>query len=247
MVLTRPSCPFATERFMRSLILVALMACLPAHAGEVYKCKGPNGEITFTNIKCPAHTDSEHYATYQPEPEAPPAPAPSPDTQPPPVATSASPLPVEQPVQATTQQPAQTLQQPAQPVIQQAVQQPVQQPMQAVVPEAAQPAQPATDATATLASGYKCSEGENVWMQSTPCPATGVRSTPKTIDRPVGDALPVGQPAALNQKVPVNKSAPSQGALCEQLVSQASSPAHQKGGAGADELDKLLAANGCKR
>lgn len=42
-----------------------------ADAGEVYKCKGPNGEVTFTNIKCPEKTEAQHYGTYAPAQDSP--------------------------------------------------------------------------------------------------------------------------------------------------------------------------------
>ncbi|MEO5623497.1 MAG: hypothetical protein ABIQ78_08795 [Dokdonella sp.] len=44
-----------------------------------------------------------------------------------------------------------------------------------------------------------------------------------------------------------NPQSTSQGALCDQLIAQTASPEHQNNGAGSDELNKLLAANGCKR
>jgi hypothetical protein len=38
---------------MRTLLLCAALIASPVFAGQVYKCKGPKGEVTFTNIKCP--------------------------------------------------------------------------------------------------------------------------------------------------------------------------------------------------
>jgi hypothetical protein len=38
---------------MRALLVCIALFALPTSAGQVYKCKGPKGEITYTNIKCP--------------------------------------------------------------------------------------------------------------------------------------------------------------------------------------------------
>jgi hypothetical protein len=44
----------------------------PASAGQVYKCKGPKGEVTFTNVACPTQTKSiEHYGSFAPTPDSP--------------------------------------------------------------------------------------------------------------------------------------------------------------------------------
>lgn len=40
-------------------------------AASVYKCKGPNGEVTFTNVKCPEKTQAEHYSSYTPAADSP--------------------------------------------------------------------------------------------------------------------------------------------------------------------------------
>lgn len=63
----------ATLRRLASGVVVALafLAFPPAFAGEVYKCKGANGEITFTNIKCPEKSSVQHYATFAPAPDSP--------------------------------------------------------------------------------------------------------------------------------------------------------------------------------
>jgi hypothetical protein len=241
---------------MRRLILLASLVALSAEGGEVYKCKGPTGEITFTNIKCPEHTATEHYATYQPEEEAPPlAPAP-PEVPPPPVAASNVPLTVQPPVQPGARQEAQTPVQPsafpaAQPFIPSAAQPIVQesapQPIQPVAQLPAQPEPSTTGAPTTVGSGYKCSDGENVWLQSTPCAPIGAHVASKPIERAATDATQVGATAEVKRTAPVQERAPSQGVLCDQLISQTSRPEHQNGGPGADELNKLLVANGCKR
>lgn len=56
---------------MNHWIWIALFAAAPASAGEVYKCKGPNGEVTFTNIKCPEKTTAQHYSSYTPAQDSP--------------------------------------------------------------------------------------------------------------------------------------------------------------------------------
>lgn len=50
---------------MRYAALVLAMIALPCAAGQVYKCKGPNGEVTFTNIKCPEKTEATQIGTYE--------------------------------------------------------------------------------------------------------------------------------------------------------------------------------------
>jgi hypothetical protein len=40
---------FATMRFLRMLLPLALLWAAGAHAGAVFKCTGPNGQIAFTN------------------------------------------------------------------------------------------------------------------------------------------------------------------------------------------------------
>ena len=56
------------------IALILLLATASASAGELYKCKSPTGEITFTNIKCPDKTEVEHYGSYVEEPNEPAAP-----------------------------------------------------------------------------------------------------------------------------------------------------------------------------
>lgn len=41
------------------------------HAGDIYRCIGANGAVTYTNIACPANSSVQHIASYQPEPDSP--------------------------------------------------------------------------------------------------------------------------------------------------------------------------------
>jgi len=50
---------------MRYAALVLAIIALPCTAGQVYKCKGPKGEVTFTNIKCPEKTEATQVGTYE--------------------------------------------------------------------------------------------------------------------------------------------------------------------------------------
>lgn len=58
---------------MRMRIVAALFAfaALPATAGQVYKCKGPKGEVIFTNIRCPDKSEVTAVGTYQAAPDSP--------------------------------------------------------------------------------------------------------------------------------------------------------------------------------
>ena len=52
--------------------LLALGICSnAAHGGEIYRCVGANGAVSYTNIACPADTDAQHVASYEPQPNAP--------------------------------------------------------------------------------------------------------------------------------------------------------------------------------
>ncbi len=216
---------------MRRLILIAALVSLPATGGEVYKCKGPKGEITFTNIKCPAHTETEHYSTYEPEPDPPPPATIVVEAASPTVATVNSAAPVAQPVSPAVPS---SVSSPAQPSTSPVVQPPAQ-------------SDPSVAATASNpAAGYKCSEGENVWLQSTPCPPATARPVSRPSEPSTPTAAPVAAAAAV-MPTAANPRATSQGALCDQLIAQTTSPERQKDGAGSDELNKLLAANGCRR
>lgn len=56
---------------MRTALLVVFLLAQPCWAASVYKCKGPNGEVTFTNIKCPERSETQHYGNYQRVQDAP--------------------------------------------------------------------------------------------------------------------------------------------------------------------------------
>ena len=220
-----------TKALMRRLILIAALVSLPVAGGDVYKCKGPKGEITFTNIKCPANTEAEHYSTYEPQPEPPP-PAPVPtEAAAPPVATVNSAAPIDQPGAPTV--PASVS--------------PAVHPFTSPVVQPPAPSEPPVAAPASsAATGYKCADGENVWLQSNPCPP----ATAQPVARPSEPSTPAAAPVTAATAVTptaANPQATSQGALCDQLIAQTASPEHQKDRAGFDELNKLLAANGCKR
>lgn len=51
---------------MRAIILLLLATfAVPCAAGQIFKCKGPKGEVTFSNIKCPDNAQVEHYGAYE--------------------------------------------------------------------------------------------------------------------------------------------------------------------------------------
>ena len=216
---------------MRRLILIAALVSLPVVGGEVYKCKGPNGEVTFTNIKCPANTDTERYATYEPEPEPPPPAAIAVEAASPTSPTVSSAAHVDPPVSPAVPSSASPAVQPST--------SPVVQP----------PAQPESSVAATASSpagGYKCSDGENSWLQSTPCPA----ATARPVSRPSEPSTPTAAPTAgaiAVMPTAATQQTNSQGSLCDQLIAQAASLERRKDRAGSDELNNLLAANGCVR
>ncbi len=56
---------------MRKLVLLLLIPALPCTAGQVYRCTGPDGSITFTNIACPAKAAVQQYRSYTPAPDSP--------------------------------------------------------------------------------------------------------------------------------------------------------------------------------
>lgn len=217
---------------MRRLILILALISLPVASGEVYKCKGPNGEITFTNIKCPAHTDTEHYSNYEPEPDPPPPATVAPAEVPPTVAPVSSSAPVEQPVP------------PAIPVSAS----PQAQPSTSPVAQTPNPSEPSVAASeSNPVSGYRCADGENVWLQSTPCPPAAARTASRPSEPSTQAAAPVATATAGMPTATDPQGVTSQGALCDQLLEQMASPGRRKDAAGTDELNKLLAANGCKR
>ena len=42
-----------------------------AHARDIYRCVSPAGEVTLTNLKCPANTSTHLVGTYEPVPDSP--------------------------------------------------------------------------------------------------------------------------------------------------------------------------------
>lgn len=63
---------------MRSPAIVlafAVFSINAAHAGDIYRCTAANGDVMYTNIACPAMSQVEHVASYEPVPPSPPAPA----------------------------------------------------------------------------------------------------------------------------------------------------------------------------
>lgn len=53
-------------------VLLALGICSSAaHGGEIYRCVGANGAVSYTNIACPADTDAQRVASYEPQPDTP--------------------------------------------------------------------------------------------------------------------------------------------------------------------------------
>ncbi|MEO7326718.1 MAG: DUF4124 domain-containing protein [Dokdonella sp.] len=221
---------------MRRLILIVALTSLPVAGGEVYKCKGPKGEITFTNIKCPAHTDTEHYSTYEPEPDPPPPATIAPAEVTPTVAPVNSSLPVEQPAPAVVQ--------PAVPI---SVSPPAQPPTSLVAQLPDPPEPSVAGSEPNVGSGFKCADGENVWLQTTPCPPVTARAVSRPSESSTATAGPVAAATASTPTAENPQGVTSQGALCDQLIAQAASPERRKDDAGSDELNKLLAANGCKR
>jgi hypothetical protein len=65
--------PAGRSLVLAALVFAAFASSRDAAAGEVFKCKGPHGEVTFTNIKCPDKTAVEHYGSYTKASDAPPA------------------------------------------------------------------------------------------------------------------------------------------------------------------------------
>ena len=56
--------------------LIALLAASAigstCQAGEILRCDGVNGEVMYTNLGCPANTQSHHVSSYEAVPDAPP-------------------------------------------------------------------------------------------------------------------------------------------------------------------------------
>lgn len=63
--------------FLALAVAAGNMAC----AGEIYRCVAANGDVSYTNIACPAKSRVERVASYEPDNYvAPPAPAENPAT-----------------------------------------------------------------------------------------------------------------------------------------------------------------------
>jgi hypothetical protein len=62
--------------FMLAFPALVLAAGNAACAGEIYRCIGANGEVSYTNISCPATSQVQHVASYEPDRYVPP-PAPA--------------------------------------------------------------------------------------------------------------------------------------------------------------------------
>jgi uncharacterized protein with beta-barrel porin domain len=59
---------------MRSkLIIFSLIAILSnaVHAGDIFRCVTANGDVMFTNMACPAKSQVQHVASYEPVPDTP--------------------------------------------------------------------------------------------------------------------------------------------------------------------------------
>jgi len=50
------------------LVLLALASSQGISAGEIYRCVAANGDVTYTNIICPADSKAQHVSSYEPEP-----------------------------------------------------------------------------------------------------------------------------------------------------------------------------------
>ena len=50
------------------LVLLVLVSSQGISAGEIYRCVAANGGVTYTNMLCPANSQSQHVSSYEPEP-----------------------------------------------------------------------------------------------------------------------------------------------------------------------------------
>jgi len=53
-------------------ILLAAAVCHDGHAGEIYRCIGARGAVSYTNVACPSGSETQHVASYAPEADTPP-------------------------------------------------------------------------------------------------------------------------------------------------------------------------------
>jgi hypothetical protein len=56
------------------LIVFSLLAVNAVHAGEIFRCTTAHGDVMFTNMACPANSQVQRVASYEPVPDSPPAP-----------------------------------------------------------------------------------------------------------------------------------------------------------------------------
>jgi len=50
------------------LVLLVLISSQGISAGEIYRCVVANGDVTYTNMACPADSQSQYVSSYEPEP-----------------------------------------------------------------------------------------------------------------------------------------------------------------------------------
>ena len=50
------------------LLLLALASSQGISAGEIYRCVAADGAVMYTNVACPAASQSQHVSSYEPEP-----------------------------------------------------------------------------------------------------------------------------------------------------------------------------------
>ena len=59
---------------VNSIILFTVLAFgSAAHAGEILRCVAADGAVMYTNLGCPANTQSHHVSNYEPVQDSPPA------------------------------------------------------------------------------------------------------------------------------------------------------------------------------
>jgi hypothetical protein len=59
---------------MHGKTIVFFLAVAFSHAtgaGEIYRCTAANGDVMFTNLVCPAKSQVQHVASYEPVPDSP--------------------------------------------------------------------------------------------------------------------------------------------------------------------------------
>jgi hypothetical protein len=55
------------------LIIFSLITVLSnaVYAGDIFRCVAANGDVMFTNMACPANSQVQHVASYEPVPDVP--------------------------------------------------------------------------------------------------------------------------------------------------------------------------------